>query len=111
VLLALAWPLGLIFCAVWLVIALSQKISSLAALSAPPPYRSSPTPSPVRLWLAGPFALLGAAVHLPATAPTSARLMSGTEPASAGKSSNGNAGVVRPGRRAADRRPASPGSA
>lgn len=33
-LLALAWPVGLIFCAVWLVIALAQKMSSLAALSA-----------------------------------------------------------------------------
>lgn len=34
VLLALSWPVGLIFCAVWLVIALAQKYSSLAALTA-----------------------------------------------------------------------------
>ena len=33
-LLALAWPVGLVFCAVWLVIALAQKMSSLAALTA-----------------------------------------------------------------------------
>ncbi len=34
VLLALSWPVGAIFCAVWLVIALAQKYSSLAALTA-----------------------------------------------------------------------------
>ena len=33
-LLALTWPVGLIFCAVWLLIALTQKQSSLAALTA-----------------------------------------------------------------------------
>ena len=33
-LLALYWPLGLIFCAVWLLIAVTQKMSSLAALTA-----------------------------------------------------------------------------
>jgi len=33
VLLALAWPVGLVFCAVWLVIAWAQKFSSLAALT------------------------------------------------------------------------------
>jgi glycerol-3-phosphate acyltransferase PlsY len=33
-LLGLCWPVGLIFCAVWLVIALAQKYSSLAALTA-----------------------------------------------------------------------------
>lgn len=33
-LLALAWPVGLIFCAVWLLIAFTQKMSSLAALTA-----------------------------------------------------------------------------
>ncbi|WP_332699314.1 glycerol-3-phosphate 1-O-acyltransferase PlsY [Devosia sp.] len=33
-LLALSWPLGLIFCAVWLFIAFAQKLSSLAALTA-----------------------------------------------------------------------------
>ncbi|MGV8830720.1 MAG: glycerol-3-phosphate 1-O-acyltransferase PlsY [Devosia sp.] len=33
-LLALSWPVGLIFCAVWLFIALARKMSSLAALTA-----------------------------------------------------------------------------
>ncbi|WP_332691347.1 glycerol-3-phosphate 1-O-acyltransferase PlsY [Devosia sp.] len=33
-LLALSWPVGLIFCAVWLFIAFAQKLSSLAALTA-----------------------------------------------------------------------------
>jgi glycerol-3-phosphate acyltransferase PlsY len=33
-LLALSWPVGLIFCAVWLFIALARKFSSLAALTA-----------------------------------------------------------------------------
>ncbi|MFC3705770.1 glycerol-3-phosphate 1-O-acyltransferase PlsY [Devosia honganensis] len=33
-LLALSWPVGVIFCAVWLLIALTRKISSLAALTA-----------------------------------------------------------------------------
>ncbi|MBK1793005.1 glycerol-3-phosphate 1-O-acyltransferase PlsY [Devosia sp. WQ 349] len=33
-LLALAWPVGLIFCAVWLLLAYVRKISSLAALTA-----------------------------------------------------------------------------
>lgn len=31
---ALAWPVGIIFCAVWLIIAFARKISSLAALTA-----------------------------------------------------------------------------
>lgn len=31
---ALFWPLGLIFCGVWLLIAITQKMSSLAALTA-----------------------------------------------------------------------------
>ena len=34
ILLGLAWPVGLIFCAVWLIIAFAQKFSSLAALTA-----------------------------------------------------------------------------
>ena len=34
VLLGLAWPVGVIFCLVWLVIALAQRYSSLAALTA-----------------------------------------------------------------------------
>jgi glycerol-3-phosphate acyltransferase PlsY len=34
ILLALAWPIALIFCAVWLIIAFAQKMSSLASLTA-----------------------------------------------------------------------------
>jgi glycerol-3-phosphate acyltransferase PlsY len=34
VLLGLSWTVGLIFCAVWLVVALGQRLSSLAALTA-----------------------------------------------------------------------------
>jgi len=34
VLLGLSWPVGLIFCAVWLVIAFAQRYSSLAAITA-----------------------------------------------------------------------------
>jgi glycerol-3-phosphate acyltransferase PlsY len=34
VMLALSWPVGLIFCGVWLLIAVTQKISSLSALTA-----------------------------------------------------------------------------
>jgi len=34
VLLGIAWPVGLIFCVVWLVVALAQRISSLSALTA-----------------------------------------------------------------------------
>jgi acyl phosphate:glycerol-3-phosphate acyltransferase len=34
VLLALCWPVGVVFCAVWLIIALAQRFSSLAALTA-----------------------------------------------------------------------------
>jgi acyl phosphate:glycerol-3-phosphate acyltransferase len=34
ILLALAWPVGIVFCAVWLLLAATQKFSSLAALTA-----------------------------------------------------------------------------
>jgi glycerol-3-phosphate acyltransferase PlsY len=34
ILLALAWPVGAVFCAVWLLLAVTQKFSSLAALTA-----------------------------------------------------------------------------
>jgi glycerol-3-phosphate acyltransferase PlsY len=34
ILLALAWPVGVVFCAVWLLLAATQKFSSLAALTA-----------------------------------------------------------------------------
>jgi glycerol-3-phosphate acyltransferase PlsY len=34
ILLGLAWPVGLVFCAVWLVVALGQRMSSLSAITA-----------------------------------------------------------------------------
>jgi glycerol-3-phosphate acyltransferase PlsY len=34
ILLGIAWPVGIIFCAVWLFIALTQRLSSLSALTA-----------------------------------------------------------------------------
>jgi glycerol-3-phosphate acyltransferase PlsY len=34
VLFGLAWPVGLVFCAVWLIIALAQRMSSLSAITA-----------------------------------------------------------------------------
>ena len=34
VLFGLAWPVGLVFCAVWLLIAVTQKISSVSAITA-----------------------------------------------------------------------------
>ena len=34
ILLGLAWPVGLVFCAVWLIVALGQRVSSLSAITA-----------------------------------------------------------------------------
>jgi acyl phosphate:glycerol-3-phosphate acyltransferase len=34
ILLGLAWPVGLVFCVVWLIIAFTQKVSSLSAMTA-----------------------------------------------------------------------------
>lgn len=56
-LLALSWPVGLIFCAVWLLIAFTRKLSSLAALTAA---ATAPIFSYVVVgeWLAGAVALM-----------------------------------------------------
>ena len=77
-LLALSWPVGLIFCAVWLVIAFAQKMSSLAALTAA-------TTAPifafvvVSEWLAGAVAVMALLLFFQHRA-NIARLMAGTEP-------------------------------
>jgi len=77
-LLALSWPVGLIFCAVWLVIALSQKMSSLAALTA-----AATAPifafALVDEWLAGTAALL-AVILFYQHRENIVRLMNRTEP-------------------------------
>lgn len=77
-LLALSWPVGLIFCAVWLVIAFSQKRSSLAALTA-----AATAPifafSLVDEWLAGTAALLAVMLFYQHRE-NIIRLMNGTEP-------------------------------
>ncbi|KKB83843.1 glycerol-3-phosphate acyltransferase [Devosia limi DSM 17137] len=77
-LLALSWPVGLIFCAVWLIIAFSQKMSSLAALTAA-------ATAPIFAfaladeWLAGTVALL-AVVLFYQHRENIVRLMNRTEP-------------------------------
>lgn len=77
-LLALSWPVGLIFCAVWLVIAFAQKMSSLAALTAA-------TTAPifafvvVNEWLAGAVAVMALMLFFQHRE-NIARLMAGTEP-------------------------------
>ena len=77
VLFALAWPVGLLFCLIWLAAAALTRYSSLAALIA-----SAATP--VALWLGGwpPAAILFAALTLMLFArhrENIARLLSGTE--------------------------------
>ncbi|MCW5720593.1 MAG: glycerol-3-phosphate 1-O-acyltransferase PlsY [Devosia sp.] len=82
-LLALAWPAGLIFCAVWLLIALARKISSLAALTAA-------ATAPIFAYLFG-NALLALTVIALALLlffqhrENIARLLAGTEPTIGGK--------------------------
>ena len=77
-LLALSWPVGLIFCAVWLVIALAQKMSSLAALTAA---ATAPIFAFVinNEWLAGTAAVMALLLFFQHRA-NIARLMAGTEP-------------------------------
>jgi glycerol-3-phosphate acyltransferase PlsY len=77
VLLAIHWPLGLIFCAVWLLIAFLLRFSSLAALIA---IVSSPgfallLDEPRIAWLAGFLAAIVIAKHWQ----NIARLIAGTE--------------------------------
>ena len=76
--LALSWPVGLIFCAVWLLIALTRKLSSLAALTAAV---TGPIFAYVLVdeWLAGTAALM-ALLLLFQHRENIVRLMAGTEP-------------------------------
>ena len=75
---ALHWPLGLIFCAVWLVIAFAQKMSSLAALTA---MATAPIFAFVLVneWLAGAVAVMAILLFFQHRE-NIARLMAGTEP-------------------------------
>jgi acyl phosphate:glycerol-3-phosphate acyltransferase len=78
VVLALAWPVGLIACATWLLVAFTARISSLSALVAA-------AMTPVWLWLLGPreAAWLGAvlaALVLVRHHTNIRRLIAGTEP-------------------------------
>jgi glycerol-3-phosphate acyltransferase PlsY len=85
VLLGLAWPVGLIFCAVWLFIAFAQRFSSLSALTAA-------VTSPIFAYVAYLVGWAGDGTKLAATAALLAalliynhranigRLLNGTEP-------------------------------
>ena len=75
---ALSWPLGLIFCAVWLLIAFAQKMSSLAALTAT---ATAPIFAFVLVneWLAGAVAVMAILLFFQHRE-NIARLMAGTEP-------------------------------
>jgi glycerol-3-phosphate acyltransferase PlsY len=85
VLLGLAWPVGLAFCAVWLIIALAQRMSSLSALTAA-------VTAPVFAYVAWLMGWAPDGIKLAATAAVLAalliynhrtnigRLLSGTEP-------------------------------
>ena len=77
-LLALSWPVGLIFCAVWLIIAFAQKVSSLAALTAA---ATAPIFAfvVVNEWLAGAVAVMAILLFFQHRTNV-ARLMAGTEP-------------------------------
>ncbi|HEV7345382.1 MAG TPA: glycerol-3-phosphate 1-O-acyltransferase PlsY [Devosia sp.] len=77
-LLALSWPVGLIFCAVWLLIAFAQRMSSLAALTAA---ATAPIFAFVFVseWLAGAVAVMALLLFFQHRT-NIARLMAGTEP-------------------------------
>lgn len=77
-LLALAWPVGLIFCAVWLFIAFARKTSSLAALTAG---ATAPIFAYVVVneWLAGTTAVMALLLFFQHRE-NIARLIAGTEP-------------------------------
>ena len=77
-LLALSWPVGLIFCAVWLIIAFAQRMSSLAALTAA---ATAPIFAfvVVNEWLAGAIAVMAILLFFQHRE-NIARLMAGTEP-------------------------------
>jgi glycerol-3-phosphate acyltransferase PlsY len=85
VLLGLAWPVGVAFCAVWLIIALAQRMSSLSALTAA-------VTAPIFAYVAWLMGWAPEGIKLAATAAVLAalliynhrtnigRLLSGTEP-------------------------------
>ena len=77
-LLALSWPVGLIFCAVWLLIAVTRKQSSLAALTAT---ATAPIFAYVVVdeWLAATVSVLAILLFFQHRM-NIARLISGTEP-------------------------------
>ncbi len=77
-LLVLSWPVGLIFCAVWLLIAFTRKMSSLAALTAA---ATAPIFAYVFVdeWLAATVAVLAILLFFQHRT-NIARLLSGTEP-------------------------------
>jgi glycerol-3-phosphate acyltransferase PlsY len=77
-LLALSWPVGLIFCAVWLLIAFARKTSSLAALTAA---ATAPIFAYVVVseWLAGAVAVMALLLFFQHRT-NIARLIAGTEP-------------------------------
>lgn len=77
-LLTLSWPVGLIFCAVWLLIAFTRKLSSLAALTAA---ATAPIFAYVVVdeWLAATAALLAILLFYQHRE-NIARLIAGTEP-------------------------------
>ncbi len=77
-LLALSWPVGLIFCAVWLLIAFTRKMSSLAALTAA---ATAPIFAYVFVdeWLAGSVSVLAVLLFYQHRT-NIARLIAGTEP-------------------------------
>ena len=77
-LLALSWPVALIFCAVWLLIALTRKMSSLAALTAA---ATAPIFAYVVVdeWLAAAVSVLAILVFFQHRS-NIARLLAGTEP-------------------------------
>lgn len=77
-LLSLHWPVGLIFCAVWLLIALTRKMSSLAALTAT---ATAPIFAFVLRdeWLAGAVTIMALLLFFQHRE-NIARLLAGTEP-------------------------------
>lgn len=77
-LLALSWPVALIFCAVWLLIALTRKMSSLAALTAA---ATAPIFAYVVVdeWLAAAVSVLAVLLFYQHRS-NIARLIAGTEP-------------------------------
>lgn len=78
-LLALSWPVGLIFCAVWLLIGFTRKISSLAALTAAATAPIFTYVFNANLWLTLTVTILALLLFYQHRANIS-RLLKGTEP-------------------------------